>query len=36
MKIKLKETAVALWVIDSNIGNPELEDILRFARTEKF
>ncbi|MDQ3014471.1 MAG: DNA polymerase [bacterium] len=34
--VKLHETALALWIIDSNIGNPELEDILRFARTDSF
>lgn len=34
--LELKETALALWIIDSNIGNPELEDILQFARTESF
>ncbi|MDD5318843.1 MAG: DNA polymerase [Candidatus Pacebacteria bacterium] len=33
---KLKETAVALWIIDSNITNPKLEDILNYAGTEDF
>lgn len=33
---KLKETALALWVIDSNITNPQLEDILRFAKADSF
>lgn len=29
-------TSVALWVVDSNITDPKLEDILQFARTESF
>ncbi|MEK7642570.1 MAG: DNA polymerase [Patescibacteria group bacterium] len=30
------ELKVALWVVDSNITNPTLEDIYNFANTEKF
>jgi len=32
----LAETAVALWLIKSDITNPQLEDILEFARTDDF
>ena len=32
----LTRTSVALWVVDSNITDPKLEDILQFARTESF
>ncbi len=32
----VQETAVALWLVDSNITNPELADILRFAKTTTF
>jgi DNA polymerase-1 len=28
-----KELCVALWVIDSNISNPTIEDVFRFAKT---
>ena len=31
-----KETAVALWLIDSNITTPSLEDILSYAGTKSF
>ncbi|MCW9054918.1 MAG: DNA polymerase [Candidatus Pacebacteria bacterium] len=33
---ELKETAVALWLLRSDITNPELEDVLRFAKTDSF
>lgn len=33
---KLRETALALWVLDSNIANPQLDDILAFANTDSF
>ncbi len=33
---KLRETAIGLWVLDSNITNPQLEDILAYAKTESF
>ncbi len=33
---ELRETGVALWILDSNITNPELEDILNFAKTKSF
>lgn len=33
---KLKEIALALSVLDSNIAEPTLEDILAFAKTESF
>jgi len=32
----LKETAIALWVVDSNITNPTLEDVLNFGKTGNF
>src|SRR3989344_1317080 len=32
----LEETKVALWVTDSNLTNPKLEDIYNFTHTEKF
>lgn len=33
---KLKETAVALWLLDSTLTNPSLADILRYAKTGSF
>lgn len=33
---KLKEISIALWLLDSEITNPALEDILDFANTEDF
>lgn len=33
---ELKETSIALWVVDSNITNPSLEDILNFGKTGSF
>lgn len=30
----LEETKIALWVADSNITNPDLEDVLNFAGTD--
>ena len=33
---EFEETAIALWLIDSNITNPKLDDILRFADTNDF
>ncbi|MFZ3020460.1 MAG: DNA polymerase [Minisyncoccia bacterium] len=33
---ELKETAIALWVVDSNITNPTIEDILNFGKTGNF
>ncbi|MBI2618270.1 hypothetical protein HYW58_02345 [Candidatus Kaiserbacteria bacterium] len=33
---ELKETAVALWLLRSDMTNPSLEDILRFAKAETF
>ncbi|MEK9178033.1 MAG: DNA polymerase, partial [Patescibacteria group bacterium] len=32
----LEKVAIALWLIDSNITNPKLDDILRFADTNDF
>ena len=32
----LKETAIALWILDSNLTNSDQEDILRFADTRDF
>ncbi len=34
--IKLQEASIALWLINSNIPNPQLEDILLFAGTDNF
>ncbi len=31
-----KRTALALWVLDSNMNDPTLEDILRYAETDSF
>jgi len=33
---ELNEAAIALWVINSDIANPKLEDILLFAKTNSF
>lgn len=33
---ELKETTLALWLIDSNITNPNLEDVLRFSGGKSF
>ena len=33
---QLRKVAAALWVADSNIINPQLEDILKFANTDSF
>ncbi len=35
-KDELRETALALWVVDSNFSNPALEDILSFSKTDDF
>lgn len=32
----LDETALALWVVDSNITDPKVEDILNFGKTDSF
>lgn len=32
----LKETLLALWVVNSNLTNPTLEDLLNFANTDEF
>lgn len=32
----IKETGLAMWVVNSNLINPNLDDILQFARTEDF
>lgn len=32
----LEETALALWVVDSNISTPTLDDILHFAKTRDY
>ncbi|MEK7539143.1 MAG: DNA polymerase [Patescibacteria group bacterium] len=34
--LKLQEASVALWLINSNISNPQLDDILLFANTNSF
>jgi DNA polymerase-1 len=33
---ELEEVALALWVVDSNISSPTLEDILQFAKVDTF
>ncbi|MFA5932089.1 MAG: DNA polymerase [Candidatus Paceibacterota bacterium] len=33
---KLQEASIALWLINSDISNPQLEDILIFANTDSF
>ncbi|OGI60339.1 hypothetical protein A2641_01310 [Candidatus Nomurabacteria bacterium RIFCSPHIGHO2_01_FULL_37_25] len=33
---KLQEASIALWLINSDISNPKLEDILMFANTDSF
>jgi len=33
---ELEEAKIALWVVDSNITDPSLEDILNFAKTDSF
>ncbi len=33
---EIKKTALALWLVDSNIVNPSKEDILEFANTNSF
>lgn len=33
---EVEEVALALWVLDSNITNPTLDDILHFAKTKDF
>ncbi len=33
---ELEETAITLWLVNSEISNPGLDDILRFAKTQDF
>lgn len=33
---RLQEASIALWLINSEMANPKLEDILMFAKTESF
>ena len=33
---KLQEASIALWLINSDISNPQLEDILMYAHTKSF
>ena len=33
---ELRETSIALWLLDSEISNPKLEDILFYAKTSDF
>ena len=33
---KLQETSIALWLLNSEIVNPSLDDILRYAKTSSF
>ena len=35
-KDKLREVSIALWIINSNLTDPNLEDILNFAKTDDF
>jgi len=32
----LKETSIALWLLNSDVTNPQLDDILEFAKTNDF
>ena len=34
--VKLQEASIALWIINSDISNPQLADILMFAGTDSF
>lgn len=34
--LEFKKIAIALWVLDSNITNPSLDDMLFFAKTKSF
>ena len=34
--VKLQEASIALWLLNSDIANPNLEDILMFAKTDSF
>jgi len=34
--VDLEKTAVALWLVNSNVTDPKLEDILNFANTEDY
>src|SRR3989339_235111 len=34
--IKLQEASIALWLINSDISNPQLDDILLFSHTDSF
>lgn len=33
---EVEKTAIALWLVDSNITNPKLHDILQYANTKSF
>ncbi|OHA22698.1 MAG: hypothetical protein A3G52_01720 [Candidatus Taylorbacteria bacterium RIFCSPLOWO2_12_FULL_43_20] len=33
---ELKKISIALWLLDSNLSNPNMEDVLRYARTTEF
>lgn len=33
---EINKVGIALWLLDSNFINPEIEDILRFAKTDSF
>jgi DNA polymerase-1 len=35
-KEELKRTSIALWILNSNITDPKLDDIFNFAKTEDF
>ncbi|MEK7213534.1 MAG: DNA polymerase [Patescibacteria group bacterium] len=35
-KEELKETSIALWIINSNLTDPNIEDIKEFAKTKDF
>lgn len=34
--VKLQEASIALWLINSELANPKLEDILMYGKTESF
>lgn len=34
--LEQKQTAIALWILDSSVTNPTIQDILMFAKTDDF
>lgn len=35
-EVKLEEAKIGIWLLNSNLTNPSLQDVLHFARTENF